>query len=102
MRGVAAPSFETGAARPPQDEAAQRMPPSRLLAEPAAAVSKHEGPVLRSPLPHAEEPRLKRVYARLQRAMARRLEACGPSSSFETRARALGSAAPLPHARSSG
>src|SRR5262245_24494646 len=38
--GSAAPSFETGAARAPQDEAAQRMPPSRLL-----AVSKHEGPV---------------------------------------------------------
>ena len=37
--------------------------------------------------PHAEEPRLKRVYARLRRAMARRLEVCGPSSSFETRAR---------------
>src|SRR5262245_65046037 len=37
--GSAAPSFETGAARPPQDEAAQRIPNSRLVAEPFSVIS---------------------------------------------------------------
>ncbi len=36
--GLAAPSFETGAARPPQDEAAARMPNSRLVAEPFSLI----------------------------------------------------------------
>jgi hypothetical protein len=36
MRARAAPSFETRAGPAPQDEAAQRMPTSWLIAEPLA------------------------------------------------------------------
>src|SRR6516162_4175404 len=43
MRGcMAAPSFETGAARPPQDEAAQGIPNPRLVAEPFAIIPSHD------------------------------------------------------------
>ena len=39
---MAAPSFETGAARPPQDEAAQGIPNPRLVAEPFAIIPSHD------------------------------------------------------------